>query len=326
MMNWILSFPRLMACTYMQYKTPEAPVIPHSLDGKVAIVTGGSSGVGLETCKALAIQGCHVFMLCRNPQKAEEAVVIVNKACKEEGDNGIGKCASVRCDLADLQSVQESIVFIRKLIEDGIIKKIDFLICNGGIMMQPYSKSSQGYEIHYATNHLGHFALIGGLIDYLCSSHAKIVVITGDIAILAVDATPDFEYNDSGLIAYCRSKICTQSFVRELHKLYGNELIVYCVHPGVINSNLVQPMDGIIGFIEPFVRSISMIDCKQGAQSTLYCCLTDNVPHGAYFHNVFHVCNYHPTAANNEWSENMWNISLQLIKEHRVLCHYKSIH
>lgn len=192
-------------------------------------------------------------------------------------------------------------------------------------MMQSYSMSVQGYEIHYATNHLGHFALVGGLIDILRKSHSKVIVITGDIAVLADDASKDFVYDDSGLIAYCRSKICNQSFVRELHKRYGEDIRCHCVHPGVIDSNLVQPMGGMLGNIERLVRSLCMIDCKSGSQSSIYCCLTDNVPNGAYFHNVFHVCDYHPTAMNDYWSEALWKDSIHLLEDNGMDFYYDII-
>ena len=147
----------------------------------------------------------------------------------------------------------------------------------------------------------------------LCHSKSKVAVFTGDIAILAGDASVDFVYNDSGLIAYCRSKICNQSFARdrELHKRYGHIISCYAVHPGVVDSNLVQPMEGIMGNIEKAIRSVSMIDCRLGAQSSLFCCLTDNIPPGSYFH----ICEYHPTANNDSWSEKLWNARKSELKK-----------
>eukprot|EP01031_Cornospumella_fuschlensis_P040926 gene40927-49920_t len=160
-MNWILSIPRLIAGSF-QGGTPSCPIRPHSLDGKCAIITGGNSGIGYETSLALALQGCEVIMLCRNPVKAQEAVSTINQQCVEQMSQG--SSSAMTLDLSDLESVQTCAAEIRKLF---CSKSIDFFICNGGIMMQPYCTSKQGHEIHFATNHLGHFALVGLLLDLL---------------------------------------------------------------------------------------------------------------------------------------------------------------
>ncbi|RYH15076.1 SDR family NAD(P)-dependent oxidoreductase [archaeon] len=298
-MNWILSIPRLIAGNF-QGGTPSCPIRPHSLDGKCAIITGGNSGIGFETSLALAVQGCEVYILCRNPTKAQEAVNTINEQCQQQHSQG--SCTAMSLDLSDLDSVQICAAEIRKLF---YAKTIDYFICNGGICMQPYSTSKQGYEIHFATNHLGHFALVGLLIDILRKYHSKVVVLTGDIAILEDDASPDFVYHDGGLDAYCRSKICNQSFAKMLHSKYGTEIIVYSVHPGVVDTNLLVATNQF----DKLVKSIFMIDCKRGAQSTLLCCVSDVVPRGSYFHNVFGVTDYHPTVLKEGWNENMWTLS-----------------
>lgn len=301
-MNWILSIPRLIAGNF-QSGTPSCPIVPHSLDGKCAIITGGNSGIGYETSLALALQGCEVIMLCRNPTKAQEAVAKINGQCQEVVSQG--SCSAMSLDLSDLDSVQICAAEIRKQFYS---KKIDLFICNGGICMQPYSTSKQGHEIHFATNHLGHFALVGLVVDILRKYNSKVVVLTGDIAVLECDASPDYVYSDGGLDAYCRSKICNQSFAKILHSKYGTEMPIYCVHPGVVDTNLLAATNDF----DKFMKSLFMIDCKRGAQSTLLCCVSDVVPRGSYFHNVFGVTDYHPTVLKEGWSENMWTLSERL--------------
>jgi NAD(P)-dependent dehydrogenase (short-subunit alcohol dehydrogenase family) len=313
--------PRMLQCSVMQYRTPTAPFAEHSLDGKIAIVTGGNSGIGFETTKSLALQGCEVYILCRNPTKAQDAVSKINQSCQAAQSKG--SCTALSLDLADLESVKKCIQEIRSKFQD---RKIDFFFCNGGIMSQPYSKTPQGYEIHFATNHLGHFALVGGIIDLLTKSAAKIIVLTGDIAVWETDASHDYFYSGDGTDAYCRSKICNQSFVRELHKRYGdNGLSVYCVHPGVVDSNLFSLEEGFLHRIELLIRPFIMIDCEKGAQSSLLCALTNEdevVPKGSYFHNVYGVCDYHDTAANQEWSGKIWNLSMKLCADNGVEIKY----
>jgi hypothetical protein len=173
---------------------------------------------------------------------------------------------------------------------------------------------------------LGHFAIVGGIIDLLTKSAAKIIVLTGDIAVWETDASPDYLYSGDGTDAYCRSKICNQSFVRELHNRYGDRgLSVYCVHPGVVDSNLFSLEEGILHQIELLIRPFIMIDCEKGAQSSLLCALTNEdevVPKGSYFHNVYGVCDYHDTAANHEWSGKMWNLSMKLCTDNGVEIKY----
>jgi NAD(P)-dependent dehydrogenase (short-subunit alcohol dehydrogenase family) len=316
MLRFVQSLPRLAACTFLQYYTPVAPQEFGSLDGKVAIITGGNGGIGFETAMSLATQGCEVYILCRDVTKAQGSVEKIEAECKLH--NSKGRVLVLRLDLSDLESVKSCISEIRSLFTE---KLIDYFICNAGIMLQPYSESKQGYEIHYATNHLGHFALVGGIIDLLTSStKTKIVILTGDIAVLANDASPYFKYEGTSLEAYCRSKICNQSFGLELHHRYGHLISVYVVHPGVIDSGLVEKTEGILGTIERIViRPISMINCRQGAQSTLYCLLTDKIFPGSYFHNVYGVTAFHERASDKPWSDQIWRESIELCKKDHVL-------
>jgi hypothetical protein len=113
--------PRMLQCSVMQYRTPTAPFAEHSLDGKIAIVTGGNSGIGFETTKSLALQGCEVYILCRNPTKAQDAVSKINQSCQAAQSKGSSTALSL--DLADLESVKKCIQEIRSKFQD---KKIDF--------------------------------------------------------------------------------------------------------------------------------------------------------------------------------------------------------
>eukprot|EP01040_Poterioochromonas_malhamensis_P016404 gene16404-18608_t len=315
--NTLINIPRLLACSLLQFRTKRAPFRAHQLDGKVAIITGGNSGIGFETAQSLALQGCEVIILCRNPAKATDAVEKINKKCGDTRSEG--KCYALRLDLADLESVKHCVAELRSLFES---KTIDYFFCNGGIMGQPYSRSPQGYEIHYATNHLGHFALVGGIVDLLRRDHSRVIVVTGDIAVIEDDASPDYEYSDDGINAYCRSKICNQAFGRLLQERYS-ELSVYVVHPGVIDSNLItMPEGSLLRQIEILLRPYFMINCEVGAQTSLLCALRDDYPRGSYVHNVFGLCNYHATAAHDGWSNEMWKTSERLCSHHKVHLHY----
>lgn len=320
-LTFLYCLPRLLACTMFQSWGKDAPFVKNSLHGKVAVITGGNGGIGFETAKGMALRGCRVFILCRNLVDAEAKAAEINDECKNA--NSSGGCNVLQLDTSDLESVKTCSQELRKVlpVKDNFTP-IDYFICNAGMMLKPYSKSAQGFESHYATNHLGHFALVGELMDILRPSHARVIILTGDIAVLANDASSDYVYDDDGLLAYCRSKICNQATARLLHERYGNDISAYTVHPGVINSNLVPPGagNGIGAVVERSMRPYFMIDNKRGAQATLLCCLSDEseIPKGSYYHNVFGITNYHPTAAKKEWAEQMWTQSVNLVTQYGV--------
>ena len=307
-MSLIKGLQRFVGSLVFQFiTTTSAPNINGSLNGKLAIVTGGNSGIGFETAKGLALRGCKVIILCRNFLKAEIAMAKINNSCSESGSSG--QCTFILVDLADLISVKAC---IQDVLDSLNKESLDFLVCNAGIMLQPYSVSPQGCEIHFATNHLGHVGLVIGLLQKLLFSNSKVVIVTGDMCWMENDASHDFKYDYIGIDSYCRSKICNQSFALRLQKLYP-ELKVYLVHPGIINSNLVSIPPGIPGQIESFLRPLVLINSEKGAQSTLRCLVTDDIPCGVYYHNCFGICAPHPRACDQKWSDNLWNLSIEFI-------------
>ena len=143
--------------------------------GRIAIVTGSSSGIGYETARVLAIKNAKVVIAVRNLEKgkiAEEKI----KALYKEADVMV-----MELDLADLKSVHN---FAEKFKKQ--YKQLDLLINNAGVMMPPYSKTVDGFELQFGTNHLGHFALTGLLIDLIKSTPNSRIVNISSMAIGAV--------------------------------------------------------------------------------------------------------------------------------------------
>src|SRR3569623_976626 len=127
-----------------------------SLKGKVAIVTGANSGLGLETSAELAKAGATVIMACRDPKRAEGALADVRRRAPK------AKVSTMALDLADLKSIRAfACAFKRKH------RKLHILCNNAGVMHLPYQKTRDGVEMQMGTNHLGHFALTGLLFDRL---------------------------------------------------------------------------------------------------------------------------------------------------------------
>nr|XP_020481997.1 retinol dehydrogenase 11-like [Labrus bergylta] len=206
------------------------------LEGKTVLITGANTGIGKETALDMAVRGARVIMACRDVDKGEEAAASIRAACPRAD-------VEVReLDLADTCSIR---AFAQKFLRE--VNELHILINNAGVMMCPYMKTIDGFEMHIGVNHLGHFLLTSLLIGQLKRSvHARIVVVSSLAHnfgwIRFHDLHSQGSYN-SGL-AYCQSKLANVLFTRELaRRLKGTNVTVNSVHPGTVNSDLTQTFD-----------------------------------------------------------------------------------
>ncbi len=135
------------------------------LTGKIMVVTGGNSGLGYESVKALSGKGAEVVLASRSVDKGEKAKVKILKDVPE------GRIKVIQLDLGDLESVRSFASAYK-----SAYKKLDVLMNNAGIMMTPYFTTKDGFEGQFGTNHLGHFALTGLLMDVLLHTGGARVV------------------------------------------------------------------------------------------------------------------------------------------------------
>ncbi|MGG8407731.1 SDR family NAD(P)-dependent oxidoreductase, partial [Streptomyces sp. 12297] len=143
--------------------------------GRTAVVTGATSGIGFETAKELARHGAHVVLAVRDTGKAAVAAARIRAAVPR------AELTVQRLDLADLGSVREA----AKELADRC-ERIDVLLNNAGVMWTPEARTADGYELQFATNHLGHFALTGLLLDTLrATPGARAVTISSYVHRLA---------------------------------------------------------------------------------------------------------------------------------------------
>lgn len=193
-----------------------------NLQGKVAIVTGGYSGIGLETARALAEAGATVIVPARSVEKAKRAV------------EGIQNIELETLDLMDPTSIDN---FAERFIASK--RQLDILVNSAGIMASPLMRDKRGYEAQFATNHLGHFHLTAKLWPALKKAgKARVVALSSRAQRLGgVNfEDPNFErseYNEWK--AYAQSKSANVLFAVELDRL-GKEYGVraFAVHPGLI--------------------------------------------------------------------------------------------
>ncbi len=197
------------------------------LSGKTAIVTGGYSGIGLETTRALAGAGATVIVPVRDPAKASENLTSVD-----------GNVSSAKMDLADLASVRSFAASVA-----GDIDALDLLINNAGIMACPLERVGPGWESQFGVNHMGHFALTKALMPLLEKAPAPRVVALSSVAHKRNGLLWDdiqFEKSDyNKWVAYAQAKSANALFANALSRRmqdFGGR--AFSVHPGGIFTPL----------------------------------------------------------------------------------------
>src|SRR4051812_34116937 len=226
--------------------------------GRRALVTGANSGIGLEAAKALAEGGARVILACRDVGRGEEA------ARRIEGDVEVR-----RLDLADLASVRDFAA--------GLDGPLDLLVNNAGVMAPPRRTTADGFELQIGTNHLGHFALTGLLLDRLLEGERPRVVTisSGAHRIGRIDFDDlQSERRYRRWQAYGQSKLANLLFAFELQRRAGLALFSVAAHPGYSATNLQGRSLAVFNLL--LAQSAAM-----GALPTLYAATMD-VPPAAY--------------------------------------------
>lgn len=205
-----------------------------ALHGKVALVTGGNSGIGYWTCLHLARMGAHVVMACRSKARADSAVADILKVVPH------AQLEILSLDLSDQASVRSAAsAFLSKH------KRLDILCNNAGIALAPMERTKDGFESQLAANFLGHFALTGLLIDVIRATPNSRVAHVGSLAhrIGKLDFQ-DLNFNNrkySPWTAYSQSKLANVTFMLELQRRFQKadiNSISVGAHPGMSGTNI----------------------------------------------------------------------------------------
>ncbi|XP_065858308.1 short-chain dehydrogenase TIC 32, chloroplastic-like [Euphorbia lathyris] len=252
--------------------------------GLTAIVTGASSGIGVETARVLALRGVHVVMAVRNVQngtKVKEAILKEIPSAKVE---------VMHLDLSSMASVRK---FASDYISSGL--PLNLLINNAGIGLPPFLLSEDNIEIQFATNHIGHFLLTDLLLDTMkstaCQSNQEGRIINlsseGHRLVRSERILFDKINDNSGVLGYARSKLANILHANELARRLkedGVNLTANSVHPGAIATNLARHnsiLDGTMSILGKLVLK----NIQQGAATTCYIALHPQVKGvtGKYF-------------------------------------------
>ena len=285
------------------------------LTGKTAIITGANSGIGLEAAKVFAGRGARVIMAVRDTEKGEAARNFILN------DNKEASISIMKLDLADLASV--------RTFADSFKSQYDslhLLINNAGVMTPPYSKTKDGFELQFGSNHLGHFALTGLLLPLLKNTPGSRVVSLSSLA--HKGAAIDFDNLDGAkgykpMKFYSQSKLANLLFAQELDKRFkqhGLQSMSLACHPGISATNLFKfgKRDAprlLKTLMHNFLQPPDM-----GALPTIYAATDPNLKGGEYIgpdgkgqrKGYPALDTPHASAGDEELSRNLWEVSEEL--------------
>jgi NAD(P)-dependent dehydrogenase (short-subunit alcohol dehydrogenase family) len=290
-----------------------------SQQGKVAVATGATGGLGYETALALARAGAEVLVTGRNAEKGRVAI---------ERIQGLVPSAQVRFKMLDLASLASIRAFAADMVANG--RHLDLLINNAGVMALPTRcLTEDGFEMQFGTNHLGHFALTGLLLPLLRSASGPRIVNVSSVAHRGGEI--DFnnlqaELKYQSWPAYQQSKLANLLFTFELQRrsdAYGWGLLSNAAHPGFARTDLIPNGPGTgAGGVMGLILSIMSQSAAAGALPTLFAATSPQAePAGYYGPNGFRElrgsvapAKIMPQAQDQAVAEKLWEVSERLTR------------
>ncbi|MDP3453436.1 MAG: oxidoreductase [Bacteroidales bacterium] len=287
-----------------------------NLKGKIVIITGGASGIGLEAAKVLSSKGAQVIIAVRNIEKGQRALARI------KADNPLAEISLMNLDLGNLASVR---AFAQEFTQK--YSSLDLLINNAGVMIPPYQKTEDGFELQFGTNHLGHFALTGLLMPLLTSTPGSRVVTVSSIASRGAKIYFDNLDGSKGFSTmnfYRQSKFSNLLFGKELDsklKQSGSNTKSIVCHPGVSATNLFMRGSGKEGGkVMNFLVSLFAQPAHKGALPTLFAATNPQLQGGEYI-GPDGIANFrgNPVISSegdklfkSDISQKLWQVSEQL--------------
>jgi NAD(P)-dependent dehydrogenase (short-subunit alcohol dehydrogenase family) len=251
--------------------------------GRIVLITGANSGLGLRSAEALARAGAQVLLACRNPAKAASALEAV-EACATTGAPSV-----ISLDLADLSSIEAAADAVADRVDH-----IDVLMNNAGVMAIPLRRTADDFEMQIGTNHLGHFALTGRLLALLLASeHPRVISTSSQAHRIGKMRWDDLHWRKrySKWSAYGQSKLANLLFAFELDrraKSEGAALVAAAAHPGYASTHLQAAGPEMAG--NPLMQRAMDLGNRMVAQSDadgalpqLYAATMPDVAGGEYY-------------------------------------------
>jgi NAD(P)-dependent dehydrogenase (short-subunit alcohol dehydrogenase family) len=245
--------------------------------GRVAVITGANTGLGYETALALAAHGAHVVLAVRNLDKGKDAISRIVAQSPQ---------ADVALQELDLTSLESTRAAAEQLRADH--DRIDLLINNAGVMYPPKSTTKDGFELQFGTNHLGHFAFTGLLLDRLLPvAGSRVVTISSIGHRIRADIHFDdlqWEHSYNRVSAYGQAKLANLLFTYELQRRLAarGTTIAVAAHPGGSNTELMRHLPGWASAVYPVLEPIFQ-DAAMGALPQLRAATDPAVVGGQYY-------------------------------------------
>jgi len=248
--------------------------------GRTAVITGANTGLGFETAAALAKHGAHVVLAVRNLDKGQQAADRIIASTPN---------ASISVQRLDLGSLASIRVAASEMREN--FPRIDMLINNAGVMWTPKSTTQDGFELQFGTNHLGHFALTGLLLEHMMKTPDSRVVTVSSTAHRLGRATIHFddlqsEKKYSRVGAYGQSKLANLLFAYELQRRLAGKgsTISVAAHPGGASTELARNSNPIVkALFDRLIVPLFAQDAAQGALPSLRAATDPQVTGGQYY-------------------------------------------
>jgi NAD(P)-dependent dehydrogenase (short-subunit alcohol dehydrogenase family) len=266
----------------MATKAPWTVASIPDLSGRMILVTGGNSGIGFEAARQFARKGAHVVLACRDARKGHDAVVAITS------EHPRASVEAMELDLASLASVRAFAEAYRTRHQ-----RLDVLCNNAGVMALPYRQTADGFEMQFGTNHLGHFALTGLLLDRLLrTAGARVVTVSSGAHRMGRIRFEDLQWKRGyrRWAAYGQSKLANLLFAYELQRrLDGAKAAVISVacHPGYAATNLQlagprMASSWVMEMLAQCVNRLVAQNAASGALPTLYAATAPEVGGGDY--------------------------------------------
>jgi len=278
-----------------------------ALKGKNFLVTGSTSGIGLETARVLAQRGARVFATGRTKDKVVSAL-----------GRTPGAFVPFECELSDPKSVRACVAAVKS---EGV--KLDGIIANAGVMALPALELVHGYERQFFTNHIGHFSLVTGLLAELADK-ARLVILSSSAHSMAPKAGIEFDNlagqrSYSPWTAYGQSKLANLLFAKQLAKRLaseGSSATANSIHPGVILSGLQRNMPAVQRLGMAIAAPIGFKSVGEGAATQCYVATRPELDgvSGEYFAD----CNLaQPSAQGRDaaLAERLWQESERIVAQ-----------
>jgi len=282
------------------------------LTGKTVLITGANSGIGFDAARVLARKGAAVTIAVRDIGKGADA------RARIVGEDTNADVAVMRLDLASLASVHEFAGAFR-----AAHPRLDLLINNAGVMVPPYAKTADGFELQFGTNHLGHFALTGRLLDLILPTKgARVVNVTSSAHKMGKLDFEDLDWTKrkySPWRAYGDSKIANIYFTDELDRRFkavGVDVLSASAHPGLAVTDLKRTAGMLVSaMVRVFGQNSAM-----GALPTLRAAVDPRTKGGEYYGpDGFQTMSGYPIvnkksalAQNKDIARRLWDVSEKL--------------